>query len=273
MSGMILCRTKKADSPFFCRHMGIRLFSLEELCYYLYNNIYIINDDFFDEALLSFIEEQTEEKPLADRLRFMKGQGAGLAELIVTVLKYVDYYSVDEIEQLKGVLEVLNTQNVYERLKTRGDGYLLNKRYYSAIINYMQIIEGRPDNSLSGLFYAKVYHNTGVAFARMFRMQDAKQYFEAAYKIGQHEESKKCADACDKLAADEGVIENDDATGDEWLLRKELEKHLDNARYCDEYRELAGVEKLKEEGKRQEYNRVLADMTENFKNQYIRYIS
>ena len=41
MSAMILCRGKVADNPLYIMQSGIRLYTEEELCYYIYNNIYI----------------------------------------------------------------------------------------------------------------------------------------------------------------------------------------------------------------------------------------
>ena len=145
----------------------------------------------------------------------MKSRNAGLAQIVVSVLKYVDYYSNEEIEQLSGVLGTLDSRNVYERLKARADTLLENKCYYGAVQNYAKIIEGTYDKSLSGLFYARVYHNMGVAHARMFLYKQSVPYFEEAYKIGQHEESLKCLMAAKRLAMGNNIIESDDASDQE----------------------------------------------------------
>ena len=39
MSGYILCQTKKADKPFFVESINTNIYSLEELCYFLYHNL------------------------------------------------------------------------------------------------------------------------------------------------------------------------------------------------------------------------------------------
>ena len=104
---------------------------------------------------------------LADKLEQLKCENAGLAEAVVTILKYVDYYDTAEIEQVKDLLAML-IQNVYERMKMRADRFLEKGCYYSAISNYDKIVNGERDINLSGLFYAKVYHNLGTGYARMF---------------------------------------------------------------------------------------------------------
>ena len=73
------------------------------MCYFIYNNIYFISIDFFDDDFNSFVEE-TGQKQLVQIIADLKSRNAGLAQIVVSVLKYVDYYSNEEIEQLSGVL-------------------------------------------------------------------------------------------------------------------------------------------------------------------------
>ena len=57
MSGIILCRTKESQVPLHIDSMDINIYSLEELSYFIYNNIYIIEADMIDERFLKFIKE------------------------------------------------------------------------------------------------------------------------------------------------------------------------------------------------------------------------
>ncbi len=273
MGGMILCRAREARTPYLVRDTGVRLYSLEELCYYLYNNIYVIGNDFISAELIAFIRGETGEEALAGRLSEMVEQHAGLAEMVVTILKYVDYYSMGEIEEIRGILETLHTQNVYERLKSRADSYLGSRHYSRAIQNYRAVIDGPRDMSLSGLFYAKVYHNTGVAYAKLFMFRQAVPYFEEAYRIGQHEESKKCALAARQLAKGEDYIEREENGSEEHALMQELETLRDNARYSDQCRRLQEIEHLKHDGKVSAYYREMDGVLEEWQQQYLKYIS
>ncbi len=273
MGAMILCRTKTAKRPYRIDGIGVRIFSLEELCYYIYNNVYLLSNDFIDERLLEFIGEEIGEKQLSERLELLVKQKAGLAELMVTILKYVDYYTVSEIENIKGVLETLSTQNVLERLKARGDSFLENGCYNSAISNYIKILESPVDTTLSAMFYAKVNHNIGVAYTQMFLYRQAIPFFDEAYKVGWHEESKKCSIAAARLALGDNIIEREDASEAEYVLRREIETLMDNARYSDEYRKLTEIEKIKESGQVSEYYGMISEVLENWKQQYSKYIS
>lgn len=70
----------------------------------------------------------------------------------MTVLRYVDYYSEEEIDALAGTIESLDTQNASERLKLRADNFLSNKRYSNAVHNYEIIVYGQKDINLSDDF-------------------------------------------------------------------------------------------------------------------------
>ena len=183
MGKIILCRGKKADTPLTVLQTGVKLYTAEELCYYIYNNIYLIGQDFIDDNLISFLDE-TGEKELAERVRKLKETGGSLAQIFVIILKTIDYYSVAEIEQLKGILNTLGKQSVCERLKARGDGYLNAGYYFAAIRCYESIIKDYKGKDLLAADYAKVYHNMGTAYARMFMYDKAVIYYDEAYRTG-----------------------------------------------------------------------------------------
>ena len=153
----------------------------------------------------------------------------------MTILKYVDYYDTAEIEQVKDLLAMLDTQNVYERMKMRADRFLEKGCYYSAISNYDKIVNGERDINLSGCL-RKGLSQSGTAYARMFFFEKAAKYFEEAYKIGQHEKSRKCYLAACRMAEGEEQIQDMQAPEEEQVLQRELELLTDNARYSDEYR-------------------------------------
>lgn len=72
----------------------------------------------------------------------------------------------------------------------------------------------------------------------MFLYSQAYPFFEEAYRLGQHEESKRCAIAAKRLSLGDDYIENEDATEDEYVVKCEIETLIDNARYSDDYRKL-----------------------------------
>ena len=55
MSGYILCQTKTADSPYFIENISTNIYTLEELCYYLFHNLYLIDDTVMNEDRKSVV--------------------------------------------------------------------------------------------------------------------------------------------------------------------------------------------------------------------------
>ncbi|MDD6797716.1 MAG: hypothetical protein PUE71_05445 [Clostridia bacterium] len=275
MSGLILCRTKEAANPYYISNMDVKIYSLEELCYYIYNNIYLIGMDLVDSKLIDFVRNEVQEEKLAARLEYLVEKKAGLAEIVITILKYVDFYTTEEIEQIRGILATLNTQNVYERLKARADRFMVNECYYAAIRNYAQIINGKKDPTLSVVFYSDVCHNMGVAYARLFLFKQAQACFEEAYALSHHEDCRKCAMAAERLAINSQNINHveflDEQTEEEYVLSREIETLMDNAMYSDEYRYLDELQKSKENGNVSLYYKDINDILEKWKGQYGKY--
>ena len=256
MGKIILCRGQRTDKPYVTPQTDIKLYSAEELCYYIYNNIYLIGQDLIDDNLIEFLQAVGEGE-LAARVKKLKESGASLAQILVTILKSIDYYSVAEIEQLKEILNTLGKQSVCERLKARGDGYLNAKFYFAAISCYESIIKDYKGKDLLAEDYAKVYHNLGTAYARMFMYEKAVEYYDEAYRLGQHEESKKCSIAASIMAKKDKEPVNVDVQEDEYVVQRELETLMDNARYSDEYRELEDIDRLKGDGNLTQFNQAI----------------
>lgn len=256
MGKIILCRGQRTDKPYVTPQTDIKLYSAEELCYYIYNNIYLIGQDLIDDNLIEFLQAVGEGE-LAARVKKLKESGASLAQILVTILKSIDYYSVAEVEQLKEILNTLGKQSVCERLKARGDGYLNAKFYFAAISCYESIIKDYKGKDLLAADYAKVYHNLGTAYARMFMYEKAIEYYDEAYRLGQHEESKKCSIAASIMAKKDKEPVNVDVQEDEYVVQRELETLMDNARYSDEYRELEDIDRLKGDGNLTQFNQAI----------------
>lgn len=193
MSGIILCRSEYSKVPYYIEGADINVYSIEEISYFLYHDIYLVGADFFCEDLFVFIEKNIKEPELAQRLRTLKERRAELSELVLTVLGYVDFYSEKEISQIRELLERLDTQNPLERLKARADSYLQNGRYVRALSCYENILSAGTDKEQDRIFIGNVWHNMGTAYAKMFSFDAAQSCFDAAYKMNENEQSKDSA--------------------------------------------------------------------------------
>lgn len=267
MAGVILSRSRHPDKPYYISNMSINIYSMEELCYYIYNNIYLIGTDILEPGLITYIGTDLGEPELAGQLEFLMTQNAGLSEIVITVLRYVDYYSEGEIQELKETIDRLDLQNATERLKLRADNFLNNKRYYSAIHNYEIILYGKADRSLPLSFYGDVWHNMGVAYGRMFFYKDAEICFHKAYELNNSEQSLKAARVAgcmeQKVTVDD--MEDDELT---YVTYREIETLMDHVENEPEYSAVKKAFELKNEGKITEYRKAVDDIISAWKTEY-----
>lgn len=283
MFGITACKGEKAIEPLELRNIDLKLYSLEELAYYMYHNIYILGDELKSDALISFLRQQVKVYKLADAIEIMVKKHAGLSEIVIRILQYSGIYSAQEIKKISSVLETLNTQNVPERLKARADTYLQNHCFVKAIEDYEKILCEKKDPTLTGIFYAKTYHNVGVAYANMFAFRESVDAFEEAFRIGQHEESKKMAQASKILyelsmedvenqKEQEISAVNEGEQDFQETIRREIETQMDAALYSAEYKHLEQIHMMKQDGMIAEYYSSLEDMLDSWKNKYRKYL-
>ncbi len=270
MAGFILCRSKVSNKPYRISNISINIYSLEELCYYIFNNIYLIGVDLVDEGLIKYIDEELGESELAEQLRVLVSQNVGLAELVITILKYVDYYSMEEIKKLRTTIDKLDSQNAVQRLKLRADNFLNNKRYESAIHNYGLIVYSKRDGSLTDEFYGDVWHNMGVANSKLFLFSEANECFCRAYELNNNEESYKAAKTAEFMKNGFNDVEENNETMYE--VSKEVETLMNNAPFSTSYSEIRNALAHKKEGNIKECYNILDGLVIKWKSEYRNYI-
>ena len=58
MSGYHLCQVKKAVHPYYIESISTNIFTIEELCFYLQKNIYLIDETIMNEGLCDWIRDE-----------------------------------------------------------------------------------------------------------------------------------------------------------------------------------------------------------------------
>lgn len=265
--GLILCKTKESDKPYVIKNMGQSISSLEELCYFIYNNIYLIGSDLICDELLDFIRNDLSEPKLADNLKMLTDRNAGFSDMLSCIMRYVDYYTPEEIINLADIIESLNTKSLHERLFVRAQNLFKNGCYGSTLKNYENILNDKHDAALGDDFYGKVYHNMGVTYARLFLFKNAFKCFMEAYDLTKSEESRKEAMAAAVLYENQNAVSlmemNDE---DEFVINHEIETLMNNAVLTREYEHIKKVFATNEKTQ-------LEELTEGFKNDYLRMTS
>ena len=96
MSNVILCLGTYATTPYFVTESCVHLYSIEELCFYVYNKAFLLDDSFVCEKLVDWIEKELELTKVAQTLRTVMGKKDALGNLVRVLNNEVGFYSEQE---------------------------------------------------------------------------------------------------------------------------------------------------------------------------------
>lgn len=181
MSGLILCPDRAVTHPYYVGELGLHLYTGEELSYFIYHNILLINEDFLDERLFEFLSQLGQEK-LEERIRRLKDQ-LGLFDILYVLLQELRYYSSAELFSFKKQLDRLGQSSSSARLKAKGDYLFENGQFYNALRVYDQVLSRDEKELADSEFVAAVWNNKGSCYARMEAYGKALECLENAYEL------------------------------------------------------------------------------------------
>lgn len=182
MSGYILCQTKRAKRPYFIENISTNVYSIEELCYYLYHNLYLVDQTIMNEGLCSWIQEELELSALAAKLRSKIGKFAGAEDIIYPVFKEINYLTYEELKELNIRLQKMNGETPAIREKQKADALMENEMYVHAIQVYQKLLKRENLEEIREGLTESVYHNLGCAYSYLFQMEKAIECFRKAYE-------------------------------------------------------------------------------------------
>lgn len=183
MSGLLLCSSRRGNTSYVLEENKIEIRSLEELCFYLYQNAYRITEEFFSEELIRYLEEELEQKALAEKLLALKKGKADFLSLLLAVCEAANYYTQTELGRLKEELSDFAKSGKTERLKALADSCLMQKRYVQALKEYGMILAAKQREGYGEEFEGRIYHNMGTAYARMLLYREAEECFQKAWEL------------------------------------------------------------------------------------------
>lgn len=186
MSGLLLCG-KRSINPYLIKESGINIYSIEELCYYIYNNTYMIGREFFCEELTEYVKVELELPSLAQKLKYGIDHNSDILTMVSDILMASNYYSAEERENIINTLKALSSKSKSERMKARADMLLERKKYISAANAYKDILNVN-DEVYSTEFVATVWNNIGITYTKQFLFEDACRCFKTACDINRQED-------------------------------------------------------------------------------------
>ncbi len=187
MSRPILCIGSYAENPYHIEKIGRNVYCIEELCYCIVQNAFLMDEETFDGELFDWIEKECSLQKLSDELRSMAAKRCSMASLAGTILDYVGYNTRKEVDRTEEILRENAGMDVYKKKLARADFLLKNGRYTMAFREYEFLLNNTPD--IDKKLRGRIEHNEGVMYARLFLFEKAAGKFKKAYEDGGNKES------------------------------------------------------------------------------------
>ena len=181
MARVILCETTPATTSYIFPNTKIEVYSYEELCYYIYNNVALISGEYIGIGLFNWIENCLHLPELANSLRKVKEKdNTDLTDLLTRILTYKEFYTIEEVKEFIFRLERIKGMTSPQFRKLQADGFLRYHKYMKAISIYDEILEQNKDANKELL--GAIYHNKAVALAHNFEIKNAMDAYLTSYK-------------------------------------------------------------------------------------------
>lgn len=208
MAGLMIAG-KLSKQPYYISELNKNIYSIEELCYFLYNYLYLVDENFFGDKLISYIENVLGNATIAQGIRQTKAHGGKLTDTIAFTCAAAGYLNEKEMDRFKSQLELLGSKSSTERIKAKADILMESGKYNLAQIYYNRILRKGINSDLPDDFYGSVYHDLAVTHVKMFAYESAASLFAKAYSINKNPESLKSLMLCDVLSRDDKKLARD----------------------------------------------------------------
>lgn len=265
MAGLVVCQGKKAQIPYYITAIGKNIYTLEELCYYLWEYVHLLEPELINKELLRWIELQLELKELAVVLGQKRQANAQLKELVLCILEAACYASEEELVQYRRRLKQSEDMSEFDRRRLKADDLVRSSKYYRALSEYQRLLE--EEEAQEETVAGSIYQNMGVAYARMFFFRESSECFLKAFLASPDRERmrqyKLAVRLCkDDIEEDELVKEFPSAASMDIQVYEELEAvRRENAPKKQEVNELR---RLRKDGKIAQYYKKLEQLLQKW---------
>lgn len=266
-----LCIGEYAKNGYEPEQMGIRVYSLEELCYFIKENAYLLDDGFMEDSLGKWLTEECQLQELGEELRKSSRRKISLKAYVGIILDYASFFSSAVKEEIETIIAENSSLSLYEKKKAKADAFLLKECYGLAGKEYSRLLEMLPEEMT--VLKGEIYHGCGVCLARMFYFSLAGEYFLKAYALtGQVKSYRQYLWTKRLTMSEEEYVEflkeNPEAYADSVEIEEELEEWQPMWKESHTGKLFAEIQKEKEAHQMAEYQKKLAERVGYLKDAY-----
>ncbi len=193
MGELIFCSFKSAARPYYLESAKQNIYSIEELCYFLQDNIYLLDENIMTAEFCDWVEVELGAAELSEKLRSLIARQGSFPEFCMHIITDSGYFSKNEMQFLGMKLQKMDHQSNYENRKIKADLYMEKEKYLEAIAEYRNLLLSATDSPSDIRVSGDIWHNMGTAYAKMFCFERAVSCYEKAYELSHRLDSIKAA--------------------------------------------------------------------------------
>ena len=186
MRESLICIGKIGKKGYYFEDTGIQIFSYEELCYYLQQHMICYIHTLPGEDLLIYIRDELGLEKLYKQLIRLLDPEKDQMKYFSTLFREGHYFNEDEIRDILDEYRGFMNAPTYLQKKWMGDLLVISGRAARAIDSYQAALE---QENIKEEELGHIYHNMGIAEAKLFRFENAKIDFIKAYQYAGEENS------------------------------------------------------------------------------------
>ena len=267
-----------ATTPYYFKKLDIMVYTMEELCYVLKREAFLLGNEIMEDELVSFVGEECGLDELAGELRVLIHQKGTLSNFVCMIQRYIGFYDDEEIHRMEETLKMGSGMSDYEKKKLQID-YLVEKKRYSAAGDaydgLLKELYQLPAELLAShsRVTAGILHNKGVAFAGLMRYDEAGDCFLKAFEINGDKESFMAFLGAKRLTLSQTeyvalVSEYKKQYEDCLAFEKGFERLNEAWQQTKEYHQLKELQGLRAMGEQNKYYRESEKVVTQLKNRY-----
>ena len=273
MGKLIQCSSPLALTPYHFRLTDTNVYSMEEVCYYIWHNIYMIQEEVFDREFVMWIEKELHMEETSHKLACLIQDHKNLKDIVVTICCSCYYYDEEEINALIRLMDEIEQMPAYARKKHKGDTYLACHSYEKALEEYEKVFESDEILHAEKEAYGSIFHNMGVAYSNLAEFRKAAEYFLKAYEQNKKDASLSQGLFALRLSKDvegykKALVDFDVSPEKQLQWEKEYTQVISQSSQCREALKIEKLRNVMKSGNVAEYYDKVHKYVLDWKNEY-----
>lgn len=231
-----------AENPYYIAQTDTSVYCVEELCFALCQNTFLLDRGLLDTELVRWLETECGLIKLARPLYELVSKNASPSAFVGTILEYVHFGTEKTRKETEELLRLGADMDSVTRKKSFADYLVENGRFAQAVSEYEKVLAEMP--SMNYVMRSEIFYNKGVALCRLFSFEEAAQAYLASYRENpEHEEAALSYLAALRMCLSEADYISFIAGNPEWHEQSlEVESRMGSAEteyeHSDELKEL-----------------------------------